>query len=79
MNRLFTAMLLGVSAPLMLSGCVTTNVAGTEVGGTIPMAGITRQEASYLARVHCAKYGRSSRILAIHSEDGVKAVFEGKP
>jgi hypothetical protein len=79
MNRLFAAMLLGVPAPLMLSGCMTTGVAGTEVGGTIPMAGITRQQASYLARVHCAKYGRSSRILAVHSEDGVKAVFECTP
>jgi hypothetical protein len=79
MNRLVAAMLLGVPMPLMLSGCMTTNVAGTEIGGTIPMAGITRQQASYLARVHCAKYGRSSKILAVHSEDGVKAVFECTP
>jgi hypothetical protein len=79
MNRLITAVLLGVPASLMTSGCMTTNVAGTEIGGTIPMAGITRQQATYLARVHCAKYGRSSKILAIHSEDGVKAVFECTP
>jgi hypothetical protein len=79
MNRLITAVLLGVPASLMMSGCMTTNVAGTEIGGTIPMAGISRQQAVYLARVHCAKYGRSSKILAIHSEDGVKAVFECTP
>ena len=69
-------MLLGVAAILTLSGCMLTNVAGSEVGGTIPMTGITRQEAADVARAHCAKYGRSSRILAIRSEDGVKAIFE---
>jgi len=76
MNRLIAAMLLGVAAILTLSGCMLTNVAGSEVGGTIPMTGITRQEAADVARAHCAKYGRSSRILAIRSEDGVKAIFE---
>jgi hypothetical protein len=79
MNRLIAALLLGVPASLMMSGCMTTNVAGTEIGGTIPMAGITRRQASYLARAHCAKYGRSSKILAIRSEDGAKAVFECTP
>ena len=68
-------MLLGATAALC--GCVTTNnVTGSEIGGTIPMAGITRQQAAAMARVHCAKYGRSSQILAIRSEDGAKAVFE---
>jgi hypothetical protein len=78
MNRLVAAMLFGTST-LALSGCVTTatsNVAGSEIGGTIPMAGITRQQAADMARAHCARYGRSSRILAIRSEDGVKAIFE---
>jgi hypothetical protein len=79
MNRLIAAMLLGAPASLMLSGCITTKVAGSEIGGTIPMAGITRQQAADLARAHCARYGRLSRILAIHSEDGVKAVFECTP
>ena len=76
MNRLIVAMLLGVAAILTLSGCLMTNVAGSEVGGTIPMTGITRQQAADVARAHCAKYGRSSKILAIRSEDGVKAIFE---
>jgi hypothetical protein len=78
MNRLVAAMLFGTST-LALSGCVTmttSNVAGSEIGGTIPMAGITRQQAADMARAHCARYGRSSRILAIRSEDGVKAIFE---
>jgi hypothetical protein len=77
MNRLIAAMLLGVPIALPLCGCLTTsNVTGSEVGGTIPMAGITRQQAADLAKSHCAKYGRSSHILAIRSEYGVKAVFE---
>jgi hypothetical protein len=78
MNRLVAAMLLGVPVALMLSGCLTTaaNVTGSEVGGTVPMAGMTRQQAADLAKAHCAKYGRASHILTIRSEDGNKAVFE---
>ena len=89
MNRLIAAMLLGAPAALTLPGCATTptsftgsfagrsNVTGSEIGGTIPMAGITRQQAAAMARPHCAMYGRSSRILAIRPEGGaVKAIFE---
>jgi hypothetical protein len=79
MNRLIAAMVFGAPAVLMLPGCVTTNVAGSEIGGTVPMAGITREQAADQARAHCAKYGRSARILAIRSEDGVKAIFECTP
>jgi hypothetical protein len=79
MNRLVAAVLLGVPAILMLPGCVTTNVAGSEVGGTIPMTGLTRAQAVELARSHCAEYGRSAHILAIRPEDGgMKAIFECK-
>jgi hypothetical protein len=49
-------------------------LAGSEIGGAIPMAGITRQQASEMARAHCLKYGRSSRILAIRSDTGEKSV-----
>jgi hypothetical protein len=89
MKRLIAAMFFGVPVALTLPGCVTMggNVTGSEIGGTIPMVGITRQQASEMARAHCAQYGRSSRILAIRpedgvraraprSEDGVKAIFE---
>jgi hypothetical protein len=77
MIRHVAAMLIGLPAGFLLSGCATrTTVAGGEIGGAVPMTGITRVEASDLARAHCAKYGRSSRILAIRSEDGEKAVFE---
>ncbi|MBO0752564.1 MAG: hypothetical protein J2P53_10650 [Bradyrhizobiaceae bacterium] len=81
MNRLIAAMLLGMPAILMLSGCLTMNsasrVAGSEVGGTIPMTGLTRPQAVDMARSHCAMYGRSAHILAIRPEDGgMKAIFE---
>jgi hypothetical protein len=77
MNRHFVALLLGLPATLVLAGCAgPTAVAGNEIGGAIPMAGITRQQASEMARAHCLKYGHSSRMLAIHSDAGEKAVFE---
>lgn len=77
MNRLLAAVT-GTLAALALCGCVTasSNVTGSEIGGTIPMTGINRQQAADMARAHCAKYGRTSHILAIRSEDGVKAIFE---
>jgi len=77
MTRRVAAMLIGLHASLALSGCFFgPTVAGSEIGGAVPMDGITRLQAADLARAHCAKYGRSSRILAIRSEDGDKAVFE---
>jgi hypothetical protein len=76
MNRRFLALLLGLFATFVLSGCAGPTVAGSEIGGAIPMAGITRQQASEMARAHCAKYGHSSRMLAIRSDGGEKAVFE---
>lgn len=76
MNRRFEALLFGLLATFMLSGCATPTVAGNEIGGAIPMAGLTRQQAADMARAHCAKYGRSSRMLAIRSEPGEKAAGE---
>jgi len=60
----------------VLSGCAGPQVAGNEIGGAIPLAGITRQQAAELARAHCAKYGHSSRMLAVNTDGGAKAVFE---
>jgi hypothetical protein len=77
MNRCLAALLLGLAATIVLSGCMgTTVVAGNEIGGAIPMAGLTRQQAAEMARAHCLKYGHSSRVLAIRSDGGEKAVFE---
>jgi hypothetical protein len=76
MNRPILALPFGLLAMFVLSGCASPTVAGNEIGGAIPMAGITRQQAADMARAHCAKYGRSSRMLAIRSEAGEKAIFE---
>ena len=77
MIRRVVALLLGLLATFVLSGCVTPTVAGSEIGGAIPMDGITRQQAAEMARAHCLKYGRSSRMLAIRSDTGERsAVFE---
>jgi hypothetical protein len=77
MNRRLATLLLVLPAMSALCGCMeTTAVAGNEIGGAIPMAGITRQQAAEMARAHCLKYGHSSRILAIRSDGGAKAVFE---
>jgi len=77
MNRCLVAALLGLAATFALSGCVgTMAVAGNEIGGAIPLAGLTRQQAAEMARAHCLKYGHTSRMLAIRSDGGDKAVFE---
>lgn len=76
MNWRIAAFLSALTAMLAASGCAGPKVAGSEVGGAIPMAGITREQASEMARAHCAKYGHSSRILSVHADAGDKAVFE---
>jgi len=40
------------------------------------MDGLTRQQAAELAKAHCAKYGHTSRMLAVRPDAGDKAVFE---
>ena len=59
-----------------LSACIGPKVAGSDIGGVVPLAGISQEQALELARTHCAKYGRSARMLGIREEDGQKAVFE---
>jgi hypothetical protein len=77
MNRHAAAFLLALAAIFVPSGCAAgPRVAGTEIGGAIPMAGITHEQASEMARAHCSKYGHSSRILAVRTDDDAKAVFE---
>jgi starvation-inducible outer membrane lipoprotein len=65
------------AASLGLSACVTAPpVAGNEIGGAVPLAGTTQEQASEMARAHCAKYARTARILATRPEAGGKVVFE---
>ena len=76
MVRSVTTMLVGILLMIAFSGCATQKIAGNEVGGVVPLAGISREEASELARGHCAKYGRTSRLLGVRTDDGQKVVFE---
>jgi len=76
MNRHFAILLFASAATFALSGCAGPRVAGNEIGGAIPMAGITREQASEMAQAHCSKYGHSSRMLAVRKDAGEKAVFE---
>jgi hypothetical protein len=59
-----------------LAACAGPRVAGSEIGGTVPMIGATQEQALKLAQAHCSNYGRSARILSIRAEEGGKAVFE---
>ena len=76
MNRRIATLLLTFAVMFVLSGCAGPKVAGNEIGGAIPMAGITRQQAAELARAHCSKYGHSSRMLGVNTDTGERAVFE---
>jgi hypothetical protein len=76
MKQQFIVLLLASTAMHGLSGCSGPKVAGNEIGGAIPMTGISRNQAAEMAKAHCAKYGHSSRMLSVRSEAGEKAVFE---
>jgi hypothetical protein len=76
MNGRVVTSLLTFAVAFVLSGCAGPKVAGNEIGGAIPLEGITRQQAAELARAHCAKYGHSARMLAVNTDTGAKAVFE---
>jgi hypothetical protein len=76
MKQHFIMLVLASTAMSGLSGCAGPRVAGNEIGGAIPMSGISRNQAADLAKAHCSKYGRSSRMLSVRTEEGEKAVFE---
>jgi len=76
MNRQFIGLLLALPAVSVLFGCAGPRVAGNEIGGAIPMGGITREQAAELAQAHCSKFGHSSRMLTVRGGTGEKAVFE---
>jgi hypothetical protein len=69
--------MLAASAVFPLSGCASgPKVAGNEIGGAVPMAGLTRAQASEMAQAHCSKYGHTARMLGVRPDAGDKAVFE---
>ena len=59
-----------------LAACAGPKVPGNEVGGVVPMAGMTQEQALKIAQAHCTNYGRSARMLSIRAEEGGKLVFE---
>jgi hypothetical protein len=67
------------SVALAVGGCVAPTipkVAGSEVGGTVSLVGLTSEQASQAARSHCSRYGRTARTLATRPEGGGELVFE---
>jgi hypothetical protein len=64
------------SLAMTLCACAGPKVAGGEVGGIVPLVGITQEQALKLAQDYCAAFGHVARALAIRSEEGGKFVFE---
>jgi hypothetical protein len=60
----------------MLCACAGPKVAGGEVGGVVPLIGITQAQVLEMPQNHCATFGHVARTLAIRPEEGGKFVFE---
>jgi hypothetical protein len=67
---------LAVSLETALCACASQSVAGGEVGGVVPLIGVTQEQALKMAQEHCATFGHVARTLAIRPEEGGKFVFE---
>jgi hypothetical protein len=76
MPRKFVLLLLAGSFATMLCACAAPRIAGGEVGGVVPLAGMTQEQALRMAQGHCAAFGHVARPLAVRSEEGGKLVFE---
>jgi hypothetical protein len=77
MRRPFAPLTVACIVIFALSACAAgPRVAGNEIGGAVPMAGITREQAFEAAQSHCAKYGRAARIVAIRADTPENVVFE---
>ena len=68
--------LLAGSLATTLCACAGPKIAGSEVGGVLPLSGITQEQALKMAQDHCAAFGHVARTLAIRGEEGGKFVFE---
>jgi hypothetical protein len=76
MRRKFVLLWLAGSLATMLCACAAPRIAGGEVGGVVPLAGITQEQAFKMAKEHCAAFGHTARPLAFRREEGGKLVFE---
>jgi hypothetical protein len=61
---------------IALCACAGPRVAGNEIGGVVPLTGITQERALEMAQGHCATYGRTARTLGVRNEEGGRFVFE---
>ena len=76
MRRVSVLILLAALSATTLCGCAAQRVAGSEVGGVVPLVGITQDQALGMAQNHCATFGHVARPLAVRGEEGGKLVFE---
>ena len=72
----FTLIWLAGALATTLCACAGPKVAGNEIGGVVPLAGITQEQALKAAQGHCAGFGRTARALAVRREEGGQFVFE---
>jgi hypothetical protein len=73
MRRNSVLIWLAGSLAMILCACAGPNVAGGEVGGVVPLIGITQEQAVAKSLRHL---GHVARTLAIRPEEGGKFVFE---
>jgi len=59
-----------------LYACAGPKIAGNEIGGVVPLTGITQDQAVRMAQGHCATFGRKARALGVRNEEGGQLVFE---
>jgi hypothetical protein len=59
-----------------LCACAGPKIAGNEIGGVVPLTGITQDQAVSMAQGHCAAFGRKARTLGVRNEEGGQLVFE---
>jgi hypothetical protein len=72
----FMPIWLAAALATTLCACAGPKVAGNEIGGVVPPAGITQEQALKVAQGHCAGFGRTARALAVRGEEGGQFVFE---
>jgi hypothetical protein len=76
MRRNFVGIGVAGALATTLCACAGPKVAGSEIGGVVPLTGITHDQALRIAQSHCAAFGRTARTLGVRSEEGGQLVFE---
>jgi hypothetical protein len=76
MRRNFVLTWLAGALATTLCTCAGPKIAGNEIGGVVPLTGITQDQALRMAQGHCATFGRTARTLGVRGEEGGQLVFE---